>query len=299
MMRAKGFARQGFVCVLVATVSLINGRLVAQEQSASQPQTQVTIYIAAMQKTGLPAALTATDLHVSLDKKPVQVVDVKPANSEPLLFALVVDVSKSDETQAAAIRRAALQLFRGLSGKDNKGYLALFNALVGMSQGPVSLDHVEASLDAVKYNGGTALYDAIAQASSQQLGAPANAEVRRRAIVLISDGEDNSSRSPYTSAEEAAQSNGVAVFSLLLPHEHSGPAPIRHVHLQEISRDTGGISVNANAPNSVETLLSAIQNQWAVTLLPARPSDHKLHALQVKPQVKDLEVSAPAQIPCP
>ncbi len=271
-------------------------RVAAQDSTAALPGKEpLRIFITASHKNGSPATLVSSDVVGSVDKKPAEITNLHVAKDEPLLFAVLVDVSKSDAQNSAAIKNAALQLFQGLSVGRNRGYLVLFNEFVRISNTPVSLDQVKLNLDAVKFGGGTAIYDAIELTCLRKFGALENVNTPRRAIILISDGEDNSSHVPHTKAEETAEKEGVAVFSLVTHSDLAGPRGRQF--LRETSRNTGGWMIdNKDLVDGIAPLLAAVDEQWALSLTPAQSPDQKMHSLEVKSTANNVEISAPSKI---
>jgi hypothetical protein len=89
----------------------------SQEQTAVQkpqspPDKSVQVSPTASGKHDSPAALARAQLSVSVDKQPAQVNTLRAAKSDALLFAVVVDTSRSDAGDATLIKKAALQLFQ-------------------------------------------------------------------------------------------------------------------------------------------------------------------------------------------
>jgi VWFA-related protein len=283
--------------VLIACAISICPALAAQNQPDQASGQPIQVFITASHKNGLPVSLTTTDIAVSIDKKTAQVTDVRSAKDDPLLFALLVDVSKSDGEEAKTIRELGVQLFKALAVGQNRGYLVLFNDNVAMSQTPMSAERAELNLNTVKFDRSTALYDAIAQTSTYKFGAPENAKNMRRVIVLISDGEDNSSHIPHTKAEEAAQKQHVAIFPVLIPSTFTGPVSRGPERMNDFSRATGGRLVKADkVPETVQSLLSALREQWLISLVSAEATYKKTLTLQVKSEAKDIKILAPSQI---
>lgn len=281
----------------VVLFSAISGQGQAAVQAPPSPpdHKSVRVFLTASGKHDSPITPMQSELVVSVDKQSAQVNTLRAAKSDPLLFAVVVDASKSDAGRAALIKKAALQLFQGLSTDGNRGYLVLFNASVATSRQPIQVSEAQSVLDATKFDGGTAVYDAIAKTCTQKLSRSANPDTPRRVILLISDGEDNQSHVSRIAAEETAEREGVAVFSLITessPAEPQGP----HV-MQEVSQDTGGRAISVNKlTDGVAPLLKAIEDQWALNFVPAQSIDQTLHALGIKTSQKDIHISAPAHI---
>jgi VWFA-related protein len=230
-----------------------------------------------------------------VDKQSAQVNTLRAAKSDALLFAVVVDTSKSDASGAALIKKAALQLFQGLSTDGNQGYLVLFDVSVAISNQPLQVSQAQSALDAAKFEGGTAVYDAIEQTCIQKLSRSGNPNTPRRVILLISDGEDNLSHVTPTAAEETAEREGVAVFSLITESSLAGP---RGEHfMKEVSQNTGGLAISVRNPrDGVTPLLRAVENQWALSFVPAQSLDEKFHSLGIRTLQKDIRISAPAHI---
>lgn len=264
-------------------------------QSASADKKTVQVFLTASGKHDSPTTPVQSELRVSVDKQPAQVGALRPAKNDSLLFAVLVDVSKSDISDADSIRKAALQLFRGLATGGNQGYLVLFNASVTTSTQPLDVSRAQSVLDAAKFGGGTAVYDAIEQTCIHKLSRSGNPDTPRRVILLISDGEDNLSHVTHVHAEETAEKEGVAVFSLVTRSSLGGPQG-EHF-LKEISRDTGGQSIRVgNLTDGVPTLHAAIENQWVLSFEPAQLLDQNPHSLDIKTSQKDTRISAPARI---
>jgi VWFA-related protein len=268
------------------------------EMQATQPAQDiksVQVFLTASDKHDSPVVPAQSELSVSVDKQPAPVNKLRAAKGEPLLFAVVVDTSKSDASSAALIKKTALELFQGLSTDGNQGYLVLFNVSVATSRQPLQVSQAQSVLDAANFVGGTAVYDAIAQTCVQKLSKSENPNTPRRVILLISDGEDNQSHVTHTTAEETAEKEGVAVFSLITESSLAGPHG-EHF-MKEVSQITGGRAISVKKPtDGVASLLAAIENQWTLTFVPAQSPDQKLHSLVIKSSQKDIRISAPAHV---
>ena len=281
-----GISRAVFLLVIA-----LNGAVgqASQTQQAAKPSQ--TVYFTAQAKDGSSVVLDARELSVSIDKQPSPIGVMRSSKEDPLLFAVLVDVSNSDAASANAIRQVTLQLFQGLGNGRNHGYLVLFNQGVAISKQPLATSQAKQAVEEVKFTGGTAVYDAIEQTCRRTLNRLANPDNPRRVIILISDGADNQSHVPYTKAEEVAQEEGVPVFSLAPQAEPRGER-----FLKEVSESTGGRYINNNLQQVVPIVLSAIDAQWLVSFTPSQPGGGKLHSVRVKSTQKHVEISAPANI---
>jgi Mg-chelatase subunit ChlD len=162
-----------------------------------------------------------------------------------------------------------------------------------MSKKPLQPSTVQKVLDSLKFGGWTALYDAIEDTCTQILSRLGNPDTPRRAIFLISDGNDNSSRIYPAKALEIAEGEGVAIFTLDIEQIESHGERF----LKEASHDTGGQAiVSKKLGDGVTPLLNAVNAQWALGIMPPQASDQKRHSLTVKTSRKDVHLSAPANI---
>lgn len=157
------------------------------------------------------------------------------------------------------------------------------------------MSEVHGIFDNATFGGGTAVYDAIDQTCIQKLSRSGNPDTPRRAILLISDGDDNSSTLTRADVEAAAEKEGAAVFSLATWSSLAGTRGEKF--LKEIGYDTGGQAIIVkNLADGVALLLAAVENQWALSFVPAQGLDQRMHSLDIKATQKDIHISAPAHI---
>jgi hypothetical protein len=225
---------------------------------------------------------------------------LRSAKGDKLLFALLVDMSGSNQHAAAEIKDAALSLFQALLAEGNEGHLVLFNTQIQMSEKTVQLAEVQTKLDSVQFHGGTALYDAIGDTCTKILSRSGNPGFPRRAIFLISDGRDNQSHIGPWDAKKIAEGQGVPIFFLATKLDLDAPTPAPGLGpgaFLDFIKSTGGLTfVPEKLVEGVAPLLNAVHHQWALTLAPTQPLDQKLHSLTIKTTQKDLQLSVPAKI---
>jgi Mg-chelatase subunit ChlD len=265
-------------------------------QAAPVSKPLLHFYLTAINKGDSAQAPTLSGLNASIDKQPVEVTSVRSAKGDKLLFAILVDASTSSRKNAGPIKSAAMQLFQGLSAGGNQGYLVPFDVDADMNKTPVQLSEARTEIDRIQFGGGTALFDTIGKTCTQLLSRAKNPNLPRRAIILLSDGEDNQSRLNSHKAMEIAEREGVTIFSLTA----SSDGESGEQFLKEAGRNTGGqVSKAKKLEEGVTPLLLAIDSQWVLDLAPAIVSDQKLHSLSVATTNKDIQISAPTKILIP
>jgi hypothetical protein len=291
--------RWGRTVLLLASAYAVSSalpNLIAAQTPASQAPLQILVSAAA--KDGAPVTVDASALSASIDKQPAQIVSVRPTNDDKLLFAVMVDMSSSEAPKEAALKDAAIKTFQGLTNERSHGYLVLFNVQAYPSKRPLQPEEVQDELNRIRFHGGTALYDAIAQVSSGLLSRSQNPDTARRALIVLSDGDDNYSHILADKMEEAAERESLPIFSL--SERRSDRSEKGSDMLESFARDTGGTAVLVNKmPDGVPRLVTAVQGQSMLSVASPLAGDGKLHSLSVKTSKKGISVAAPAHILMP
>ena len=137
-----------------------------------------------------------------------------PANL-PLRFGILIDTSSSTRQRLQFEKEAAMQLgyYVLTHNKDHQGFLMTFDHGPEVIQDyTTDPDHLTTALDGLAAAGGTALLDAIIEASHKHLRAAPGPGIPRRVVVVFSDGEDNLSKHSLDQAIEIALRNDVRIF---------------------------------------------------------------------------------------
>lgn len=156
--------------------------------------------------------LKKEDFRIFEDEKAQVVRNFSSETDLPLTIALLIDTSGSIRDKLRFEQEAAIEFFYSTlrRGKD-KSLVISFDSGVDLVQD--FSDDPEKLADGVRKiraGGGTSLYDAIFLAVKDKLAG----QQGRRVIILISDGDDNSSRVSLTETLELAQKNDVTVYCI-------------------------------------------------------------------------------------
>jgi Ca-activated chloride channel family protein len=211
---------------------------------------------------------------------PEKITHFESQSELPLRLAIVIDRSASVAYGFDSEKRsAAFFLERVLRRASDLALVIGFNQEVGIAQEFTSdnklLSH---AIRKLRIGGDTAIYDAVS-AASQQLARVRETQPARRAIILITDGEDNSSHIDLKQAEEDAQREECAVYVMSLnPDEDRA--------MMELADVTGGNFFRVRADDGLENAFSDIdkelRSQYLISYKPAsvRP-DGSFHRLVV------------------
>lgn len=231
---------EGFVRVLAV---LANGdqaedvRLLGAQGLGEQIDvTLVQLYVVATDKEGRPVQdLEPAEFTVLRKGKPVRVDSARFAGDVPLRVGLVIDTSGSMQYLLEDTRRAAAQFLGQTLNREDSAFLVDFSnrpRLRHRATGKV-FDLV-ASLRGLKADGATALFDAIVFSLVEFADGPG-----RRALVLLTDGEDYGSKFGATRAVRDARRLGVPVYVIALggPRALSGGS---RMEVEATASRTGG-----------------------------------------------------------
>jgi VWFA-related protein len=150
-------------------------------------------------------------------RAPAQVYSFTQQTNQPLRVGLVIDASTSIRARFKFEQQAATEfLLSILRPRTDRAFIMGFDVTSYVTQGFTNNpDLLETGLNRLKPGGGTALYDAVYRACRDQMlkAVPENAEVRK-ALILVSDGDDNQSRAYLDDAIKMCQRAETTVYTI-------------------------------------------------------------------------------------
>ena len=191
----------------------------------------------------------------------------------PLRVGIVIDASTSIRSRFQFEQQAATEfLLQVVKSRSDRAFVMGFDVTPTLEQGWTNnLDALEAGINRMRPGGGTALFDAVYTACRDDLLTERGPEPVRKAMVLISDGDDNQSRAYLDDAIkmcERAETIVYAISTNWTPSRGKGDTV-----LQKLAEATGG---QALFPPSVEEMSNSfhsieeeLRSQYALTYTPA------------------------------
>lgn len=222
------------------------------------------------------------------DDKTPQAITFFSDEDAPVSLGVVFDVSGSMSGDKIAKAREALAKFIDTSHSRDEYFLIGFN-----NRAQLLLDHTRNSdslLDKLTYvqtKGQTALYDAT------YLGVErvARGAHPKRAILLISDGQDNSSRYTFTELRRLLKESDVIIYAIGIVdgHDDSALGYTGRAILEELSGVSGGKaffpSTSAEMNDTFERIALELRTQYSIGFRPSSfANDGKWHKLKIKVQ---------------
>jgi len=244
--------------------------------------------------------LTKDDFEIYEDGKRRPVAHFARVEDSPLTVALLLDVSGSVRYILDIEREAARQFFARVLRKGDRGLLAGFAEHVMVWQDLTSkLEFLNSALDSAgpmnalpnqpPAHGGTLLYEAIDLVAERKLQSLPG----RKAMVLITDGEDRGSRIKLDEAVNASQQADAVIYGIYYVDPNQAYGYGLHV-LERLSGPTGGSTFQVGRKISLARVFAEIEeemrNQYAVGFAPSDPTKrgvlHKVEVKVTRPEVK-------------
>ena len=193
----------------------------------------VELYATALHRSGRPVEdLRADQVRILEDGAPQEILRFQRVTDLPVHLQVMLDVSASMVDRLGVAREAALDLFQTEITPRDRAALVTFNDHPYLAADFTNdTGALAGSLAGLKAERGTALYDAIVFGLYYLNGIKG-----QRALLLLSDGKDESSRFSFDQALEYAQRSGVAVYAIGLGKQ---PGPARRA-LSRLADQTGG-----------------------------------------------------------
>ena len=189
----------------------------------------------------------------------------------PVAMGIVIDNSGSMREKRDKVNKAALDLVMSSNPQDQV-FVVNFNDEYYLDQdftGNVAL--LRQALEKVEARGGTALYDAVV-ASAEQLKL---AKLQKKVLFVVTDGEDNASRSTLEQAIRWLQvENGPTVYAIGLLGGEEGERRAKRA-LETLVLRTGGIAFLPKTVDQVDeisrTVAHDIRSQYTLGYKPTTP----------------------------
>jgi VWFA-related protein len=179
---------------------------------------EVNVVFTVVDKDGRFVRDLKQDQFKVLDNKlpPRQVMNFAAQTDLPLHVGLLIDASNSIRDRFKFEQDAASEfLYEIIRPKTDRAFVLAFDEVVDVTQDFTGdLDKLRTGIQKIRAGGGTALWDAVYYSCRDKLlKEPATSAVRR-AIILVSDGDDNESRVYRQEAVEMAQRAEVIIFTI-------------------------------------------------------------------------------------
>ena len=273
-----------------ATATLLR---LSSDKRAKLPDDQVNIHLN-LDLVVVPVTVLDAHDHVvdGLDKKHFALYDDKveqqithfSSEEAPVSIGLVFDTSDSMRPKLQSARDAVDSLLSNAKSQD-EFFLVQFSdrakLVVSTTQ---QIEEMRKQLATMQIGGSTALLDAVTVALNEMSKAHHN----RKAIIIISDGEDNASLCSIRDVKDAARDAGVVIYAMGITNSGGYPQTLPgSVLLKEIAENTGGRLFEIRKLRQLPEVISKIdiwmRKQYVLAYTPSNSEKNgSYHHIQVK-----------------
>jgi VWFA-related protein len=264
----------------------------------------VSLYFTVRDKhNGLVSTLTKKDCGILEDKQQQTIKNFSSEADLPLTLGILLDTSGSQENVLPLEQQAGGNFLRSILRQKDEAFLVTFDVGVNLEQDFTNnANQIIRAMDKAEINTaggngaygvpgigqgpiptqgtpkGTLLYDAVAQVSNDKL----RTETGRKALILLTDGEDQGSVTKPNQAIEAAQKANAIIYVILIADRpfygyrtfgYSGDMQMR-----KLSEETGGRVINVgNNGKKMEEAFAQIEAELRTQYLASyTPTNAKL-----------------------
>ena len=293
----KAFPLQGAVVILMSSAlsaAAHNAVAAAQNQPQAKPRSsspftlrvdtqEVVLNCTVLDNKGeLVNDLTKANFKV-LEDKTLQTVISLQHQDTPVSIGLLVDNSGSMRDKRAAVSAAALDLVKASNPQDQT-FVINFSDRAYLDQDFTSnLGDLQNGLSHLSLSGGTALFDTVVTGADKM---ERSATRPRKVLIVITDGDDNSSKLTLEDAIHRVQDlQGPIVYSIGLLFGSNKSRHAKH-DLEAISNETGGIAFFPGSLKDVDAVAAEvardIRNQYTIAYHSPQAAAGGYHTVRVE-----------------
>jgi len=242
--------------------------------------------------------LTQKDFTILDDHKPPQaILNFRRETDLPLDLGLLIDVSGSVDSRFDFEQSAATSFLQHtLRPGFDKAFIVGFNSHSQLAQDFTdNYSRLYWAVHRLHNGGGTALYDAVYHACKDKFLKDRSEHPVRKAIIVVSDGEDNQSEVSRAQAIEMAQRAEVIIYAIST--DDSGLVLRGDRVLEQLAEATGGRVFFPFKMKDITRSFAAIEDelrsQYVVSYKPADfDADGRYRTIEISSLKKDLQVRA-------
>ncbi len=205
-------------------------------------------------------------------RPPARVVRFQQQSNLPLRVGIMLDTSNSIRSRFDFEQQAAIDFFLQILRPADRAFVEGFDVQTDVAQDYTNrIDMLDTGIHKLRPGGGTSLFDSLYKTCRDQMLTLKDATPVRRALVLVSDGDDDYSRSQESDAIKMCQRAETIVYTI---STNVGPSKDKGDDvLQRMADATGG---RAFFPTRLEDMSIGFANieqelrsQYALEYVPA------------------------------
>jgi VWFA-related protein len=320
--------RAGLIALLFCLAATAVAQEPAPQRDSDDIQTfkvdvnVVNVFFNVKDKHGLLISNLAKDqFEIFEDGKPQTIKFFSAESNQPLTLGILIDASVSQERVLPLEKEVGAAFLREVLRDKDLAFVISFDVNVDLLQDFTNdTRELRAGLNRARINGGgagggppglgggpfptsstpkgTLLYDAIYLASNEKLAS----EVGRKAMIILTDGEDQGSRTRIKEAVEAAQKADTMVYVLLIADRgfYGGWGYSGDREMKKLCNETGGRVIEVGnkqdkLKQAFDQVANELRSQYSIGYTPINNKrDGSYRKVEVKTKGGEYKVQARA-----
>jgi VWFA-related protein len=250
---------------------------------------EVTVFFTATKGRKYVDDLTPQEVSVKDDNRPAARISAFGHQSDlPLRLGLLIDTSNSVHYRFNFEQEASSRFLQKIvRSQVDRAFVMGFSDHLHITQDYTDdSDKLTRGVLALRADGGTALFDAV-RTSCRKLSQASDQGPTARILVLLSDGDDNASKTTLAEAIEAAQRDEVTIYTIST--NNSGYLRPGDKILKDLALQTGGQTFAPSSAKEMVKAFSAIEQEmrsrYALAYQPADlREDGRFHRIEIHAQ---------------
>ena len=196
--------------------------------------------------------LRRDDFQILEDGKP-QRISIFESNAGALSCAFLLDTTGSMRDALPRVKNSVTKLIDELAPQDSVAIFTFDDHLTVRQDFTTDRDAAKRAVLRTRSQGNTALFDAISDAAEELAKRPG-----KKALIVFTDGDDNSSLLTATGAIAQAKKVGIPLYAIA-EGQATHSSELSKV-LNELSENTGGMSYRVRKPDDIEEIFQTVAN---------------------------------------
>ena len=184
---------------------------------------------------------------------------------QPISLALLLDTSASMEERMTVAQEAAIGFAKQLRKEDQAEVIDFDSQVRILSPFTNDAAALEKAIRTTSPNGSTSLYNAIyiSLKELKKVKATATSEIRRQAIVLLSDGDDTSSLIEFEEVLDLAKRSETVIYAIGLRQGELARREFKEAEfvLKQLASETGGRAYFVNDARDLQKIYQSIWDE--------------------------------------
>jgi len=202
------------------------------------------------------------------------------ANSDGISCAILLDTTASMAAALPRVKNSVVKLIDELADQDSVAIFTFDQRLIVRQDFTTDKDAAKRAVLRTRAEGETALFDALSESAEE-----VSKRAGKKALIVFTDGDDNSSVLNANSAVTRAKKLGIPLYSVA--EGEAMRSPKLKKLLEDLSENTGGMSYHINKLDDIGTafreIADVLQHLYMISYKPtSNPADAKWRKISLE-----------------